>query len=367
MNPPGAPAPAPAPVAPSAAPASLPAPPPVAGDKPQGDPKPAAPAGDPKPKAPRELDDWTEERAARSHAALRHREKQIAQREAEVTAKGKAFDAAQAELQKHRDLVARAKDFDEEAIEALGLDYDQWTRRRLTASPEGDRLAKIEKQLAAEVEAKRKAEEEAKAKAKEAEERAQAQQVQAEVGVFVGLVREFAEFADLEAYPDEQIARAAAPLAQQLHAELGRVPRLGEMAERLRETIVAHEEAVAARVAARKTTSAPAAEKAGATAAASATPESPPSTIGNADAALSVTGDRPLTREERRERSLRAAKPWAEATAKPPEPPRRRAALGTERERAPHRRRTRPRVTPGGNGPQGALRAHRIVSTAPRP
>lgn len=269
---------------------------------------PAAPAA----AAPALPSDWTPERAEKAFKAARHQERKIKEREAALAAKERElterYQPKLTQAEKLEQLIARAREGDEDAATELGLDYDAWTRRRLTADPVTDKLTKLEKQLQ-EREAKEKADREA------AEKTAQERAIRQDCETFAAIAHEkngdTEAFEHLAVYDREELAELAPAVAERLAELMGRAPTFAEMCQSLNEAFARRHERIIARYEARRARSATPPDKAGtAPADKKPTPPATPATLTNALVGESSTPQRPLTREEREARRREIERGW---------------------------------------------------------
>jgi hypothetical protein len=255
---------------------------------------PAAPAA----AAPALPPDWTPERAEKAFKASRHQERKLKEREAALVAKERELESTYkpklTQAERLEGLLARAKDGDEEALSELGIDYDGWTRRRLTADPVTDKLTALEKKLQ-ERDAKEKADRE------QAEKTAQDRAVQQDCQTFAAVAHEkngeVEAFEHLAVYDREELAQLAVPVAERLAELMGRAPTFAEMAQSLNEAFARRHEKIIARYEARRA-SAPPPSKAGTASVTKADAPAAPATLTNAISQESGTPRKAMTRDE---------------------------------------------------------------------
>jgi hypothetical protein len=177
-----------------------------------------------------------------------------------------------------RQLAQRAAQGDDEALRALGIDYDQLTIRRLRA---GTPEAKLEA-MQAQLEAERTARVERERAAQEAAQQAQAQ---AAMASFVSLMQG-GKYPETAIYGASEIASAGNAIADELaEARGGRYPSFDEIAAELERRVAAKHAAIRGKQAA----AAPRAEA----------PRRASPTLSNRDAAEKTRGVRALSEQER--------------------------------------------------------------------
>jgi hypothetical protein len=193
------------------------------------------------------------------------------------------------EAEQFRQLVARAKEGDDEALAALGIDYDDLTSRRLKRGTMSEEVGALKKQL----EAERAARLEREKAAQEAQERAQAEHA---VRAFVTLVQG-GQYPETAMYDPQEIVQAGNAIAEQMAAANGgRYPDHAGIAAELERRLAAKHNAIRGKAPA-PPPAAPAAKR------------GPSPTLTNRD-----SGDKPAkTRVLSEEEKERAYREWAAA------------------------------------------------------
>lgn len=204
-------------------------------------------------------------------------------------------------------LLARAREGDEDAASELGLDYDAWTRRRLTADPVTDKLTALEKKLQDREQAEKTAREQAE---KTAQERA----VQQDCETFAAIAHEkngdVETFEHLAVYDRAELAELAPAVAEKLAELMGRAPTFAEMCQSLNEAFARRHERIIARHEARRASATPASKPGTAPADKKPTTPATPTTLTNAQAGESSTPRRPMTRDQIEARRLEIEAAW---------------------------------------------------------
>lgn len=217
----------------------------------------------------------------RKKAKLRAEQAALAQQRDELRAQAAQAAEIAKRSEQVQQLLARAREGDLEALEALGVRYDDLTTRILRKNTPDEKIDTLQKQL----EAERKAREEHEKRLQERELAAQAEQA---VKAFVGMVQG-GQYPEASLYPAERIAAWGNQLADDMaRARGGAYPSMQEIAGEL-ERILAAEHARIRGTQAKPAAPAEAAAK---------KPKAPSPTLSNRDSAASAGGKR-LSDEER--------------------------------------------------------------------
>lgn len=214
----------------------------------------------------------------RKKARLRAEQAAVAQEREHIRRQAEQAAAQARETEQIRQALARAREGDLDALEQLGVRYDDLTT---VALRRGTPEAKIDT-LAKQLEAERKAREESEARAREREQSAAAEQA---IRAFVGLVQG-GEYPESSLYPADRLAAWGNQLADEMaEARGGRYPGMKEIAAELEKRVAAEHARIRG-----------AQQKSAEEAARKARPPSP--TLSNRDSADRATGRR-LSDEER--------------------------------------------------------------------
>lgn len=203
-------------------------------------------------------------------------------------------------------LRARIQEGDEDALRELGGDFDAFLQRRL--DPEATRLRQETRKVMSESD-RRIMELEKRLQEREALE--QQQRYQSEINAFLE-VATGGDFPELQIVQPEDVVQLAEHVAPQLAKELGRVPKLRELAKHVNTLLENYHKRVYDSYSAREkqrmeqlaAEQAPAKKKV-VEAAPAPKPKPPVSTLSNNVSTQKAAGERRLTAEERRQLAIR--------------------------------------------------------------
>ena len=182
--------------------------------------------------APKAVDSRLVAALARKRARLRSESARLAEERAALERDRAAATEREQLAERLQQLAQRAAQGDDEALRALGIDYDQLTIRRLRAGTPEAKLEAMQQQLEAE-RAHRLERERA------AQEAAVQQQAQAAMQSFVSLVQG-GQYPEASIYDAQEIAQAGNQIADEMAASRGgRYPSFPEIAAELERRVAA--------------------------------------------------------------------------------------------------------------------------------
>lgn len=168
----------------------------------------------------------------RKRSKLKAENARLAQERADFERTQREATARLSAAERFEQLVARAREADEDALRELGIDYDKITMSRLRRGTPEEKLSNLQQQLEAERKARL-------AREREMEEAAQRAASERAVGQFVALVQG-GKYPETAMYQPHEIAEAGNAIADELAASRGgRYPGFDEIAAELESRLAA--------------------------------------------------------------------------------------------------------------------------------